>query len=231
MAVARKVAMTGSQNIVSYPAASRIPVGAAVVVSSATAGAETIQAATNGDEYILGIAGNRDEGLPKGKYDMFYEQYEMVPIVQDYAYALVTPNRGNYNIDLGDFLEVAVLASTSSRHGVLEEAGTQAGGTGTALSVARAMQSVTMGSTSYAALGATLSVGDTTATVASGAPTTMGLSIGDYILLEDIDSERQVNRVTSLTATTIGLEIPSTVGAAQTTDYVSKLFWCKVKIL
>jgi hypothetical protein len=143
----------------------------------------------------------------------------------------VTPNRGNYNIDLGDFLEVAVLAGTSSRHGVLEEAGAQAGGTGTALSVARALQSVTMGSTSYTALNATLTVGDTTATVVSGTPTTVGLTIGDYILLEDIDSERQVNRVTSLNATTIGLEIPSTCGAAGTTDYVSKLFWCKVKIL
>ncbi|MGB3944749.1 MAG: hypothetical protein WBK88_08170, partial [Methanothrix sp.] len=90
MAVPRKVAASGSKRYVSYPAAGYIPFGAAVAVSSATAGAETIKAA-QAETSILGLAGNR-EFVPRGGYDGFWAQYEQVGIVDDVGNALVVPN-------------------------------------------------------------------------------------------------------------------------------------------
>ena len=143
MAVPKDVRMIGSQIPLSYPAASRMAFGAAVVGSGLTAGSETIKAAT-AETSILGFADKR-KFVRSGGYDGFYEQYEEVALVDDFARALVTPNGADVNIDMGDFLEVAALGDGStSPHGILDEAGSAAGGTFTVATVAKALESVTM---------------------------------------------------------------------------------------
>ncbi|MFA5409012.1 MAG: hypothetical protein WC343_09625 [Bacilli bacterium] len=232
MVVPRKVASTGSNCYVSYPAASRIACGAVVALSSATAGAETVYAAET-ETSILGIAGNRPEGLPKGKYDGFFETYEQVPIIDDIGYALVRNNSGDYDIDVGDFLEVCVCGDgTPGGHGILEEAGTHAGTVFTIATVAKALQSVTMGSKSYKVPASSVAVGATSATMVAGEIATMGIGVGDYIYIEDDNGAGMVNRVASLTSTVIGFEIPATnVCETGGTDTITRLYQCLVKLV
>lgn len=232
MVVNRKTAVSGSQWYVSYPAASRIPVGGVVALSATTAGAETV-AAAQAETSVLGIADNRPEGLTKGKYDGFFEQYEQVPIVDGVGYALVVPNGTDTNIDIGDFLEVAVLGDGSpGYHGLLEEAGGTTGTTFTVATVAKALQSVTMGSKSYKIPASDVAVGDTSITMTSGEPTTMGIGVGDYICMEDITGACQVNRVASVSATSIGLVVPSTVVLENSaSDLVTRCYPCLVKLV
>jgi len=232
MVVNRKTAVSGSQWYVSYPAASRIPVGGVVALSSATAGSETV-AAAQAENAIIGIADNRPEGLTKGKYDGFFEQYEQVPIVDGVGYALAMPNGSDVNVDIGDFLEVAVLGDgTPGNHGLLEEAGSTTGTTFTVATVAKALQSVTMGSKSYKIPASDVAVGDTTVTMAAGEIATMGIAVGDYICLEDLNGACQTNRVASLTSTVITLEIPSTVAlVSNDSDLVTRCYPCLVKLV
>lgn len=232
MVVNRKTAVSGSQWYVSYPAASRIPVGGVVALSATTAGAETV-AAAQAETSILGIADNRPEGLTKGKYDGFFEQYEQVPIVDGVGYALVMPNGSDVNVDIGDFLEVAVLGDgTPGNHGLLEEAGSTTGTTFTVATVAKALQSVTMGSKSYKIPASDVAVGDTTVTMAAGEIATMGIAVGDYICLEDITGNCQTNRVAGLTSTIITLEIPSTVVLENSAnDLVTRCYPVLVKLV
>jgi hypothetical protein len=230
--VPRKVAVPGaSVRVVNYPAASRIPIGAAVAFSSATAGAETV-AAAEAETSILGFAGNR-EFVPKGAYDGFLETYEPVDIVDGYANALVMPNGTDTNIDIGDFLEIAVLGDgTPGPHGLLEEAGSSAGTVFTIATVAKALETVTMGSKSYKIPAASVAVGDTTITMTAGHIATMGIKVGDYIYLEDITGAGQLNRVAGLTSTVITLEVPSTVVLTYTdSDLVTRCYPCLVKVV
>jgi hypothetical protein len=232
MVVPTKVAHpTGSVHIVNYPAASRIPIGGAVALSSATAGSETVKAA-EAETSILGFAGNR-EYVPKGKYDGFLEQYEPVDIIDGYANALVIPNGANVNIDIDDFLEIAELGdSTPGNHGLLEEAGSAAGTVFTIATVAKALQSVTMGSKSYKIPASDVAIGATTITMTAGEIATMAIAVGDYILLEDINGACQVNRVASLTSTVITLELPSTVALVNSdSDLVTRCYHCLVKVV
>lgn len=232
MVVNRKAAVSGSQWYVSYPAASRIPVGGVVVLSATTAGAETV-AAAQAETSILGICDNRPEGLTKGKYDGFFEIYEQVPIVDGVGYALAMPNGSDVNVDIGDFLEVAVLGDgTPGNHGLLEEAGSTAGTTFTVATVAKALQSVTMGSGSYKIPASDVAVGDTTVTMTAGEIATMGIAVGDYICLEDITGNCQTNRVAGLTSTIITLEIPSTVVLENSaSDLVTRCYPVLVKLV
>ena len=232
MVVPRKVATTGSNYYVSYPAASRIACGAVVTLSSTTAGSETIAAAEK-QTSILGIAGNRPEGLTKGKYDGFFETYEQVPIVDDVGYALVAPNSGATNIDIGDFLEVGIFGDgTPGAHGVLEEAGGTDGTIFTIATVAKALQSVTMGIKSYKTPASSVAIGDTSATMVAGEIATMGIAVGDYIYIEDDNGAGMVNRVASLTSTVIGFEIPTTnVCETGGTDTITRLYHCLVKLV
>jgi hypothetical protein len=232
MVVNRKTAVSGSQWYVSYPAASRIPVGGVVVLSATTAGAETV-AAAQAETSILGICDNRPEGLTKGKYDGFFEQYESVPLVDGVGYALAIPNGSDVNVDIGDFLEVAVLGDgTPGNHGLLEEAGSTTGTTFTVATVAKALQSVTMGSKSYKIPASDVAVGDTTVTMAAGEIATMGIAVGDYICLEDITGNCQTNRVAGLTSIIITLEIPSTVVLENSAnDLVTRCYPVLVKLV
>jgi hypothetical protein len=53
----------------------------------------------------------------------------------------------------------------------------------------------------------------------------MALSIGDYVLLEDLDGNVQLNRVKSIDSTTvIGLQIPATVALNGSTDLLTKVY-------
>jgi hypothetical protein len=231
MAVPKDVRMVGSQIPLSYPAASRLAFGAAVVGSGLTAGSETIKAATS-ETSILGFADKR-KFVRSGGYDGFYEQYEEVAIVDDFARALVTPNGADVNIDMSDFLEVAALGDGStSPHGILEESGSATGGTFTVATVAKALESVTMGSKSYKVPANDVAISDKTVTMDAGAIAAMGLEVGDHVLLEDLNGACQVNKVASLTATVIGLVIPSTVALVHNnSDLVTRLYQCRVKVV
>jgi len=233
MVVPRKVAVPGaSVRVVNYPAASRIPIGGALAFSSATPGSETVKGA-EAETSILGFAGNR-EFVPKGAYDGFLGQYEPVDIIDGYANALVIPNGADYDIDVGDFLEVAVLGDgTPGPHGLLEEAGTQQGTIFTVATVAKALESVDMGARSYKVPASAVSVGDSTITMSGTDIATMGIAVGDYILLEDTGASLgcQVNRVADLTATVITLELPATVALGTDHDLVQRIYNCLVKVV
>ncbi len=98
--------------------------------------------------------------------------------------------------------------------------------------MAKALQSVTMGSSSYKIPASDVAVGDTSITMTSGEPTTMGITVGDYILLEDISDDLQVNKVASVSATSIGLVVPSTVTMVNSdSDLVTRLFPCLVRLI
>lgn len=231
MAVSRDIRTANSKSVGSWNAASPIVFGAVVVGSGLTQDAETLAPAT-AQTCIIGLADKR-KYIPKGGYDGRYETYEALDVVGEEGMALVTPNGGNYNIDFGDFLEVAALGDgATSAHGILEEAGSHAGGTFTVATVAKALEAVTMGSGAYAVPATDVAVGDNTVTMSAGAIATMGLTVGDYILLEDLSAELQVNKVAALTATVITLAWPSTVSLVNSdNDLVTKLFPCKVQLI
>jgi hypothetical protein len=89
-----------------------------------------------------------------------------------------------------------------------------------------------MGSKSYKVPASDVAVGDTQITMTAGHISTMGLEVGDYILLEDITAELQVNKVASLTSTVIGLVMPSTVSLVHNdSDLVTRLYQCPVMIM
>lgn len=232
MAVTRDIRTTNSKSVGSWPAASAIVFGAAIAGSTLTQDAETVAPAT-AQTSILGLADKR-KFVPKGGYDGRYEQYDPVPVVGEEGMALVTPNGANVNIDFGDFLEVAALGDGStSAHGILEEAGSNAGTVFTIATVAKALEAVTMGSGKYKVPASDVAVGATSITMTDGDPiTNMGLSAGDFILLEDLDGACQVNKVAAVTATVITLAWPSTVAlTVSDNDLVTRLFPCKVKLI
>jgi hypothetical protein len=236
MAVPHRVRIEGSRVIGSYPAEVRTPFGAAVYASTVTGGAEQVApAAIPAVGSIMGFADKR-EFTPKGSYDGFYEIGEMVPIVKDYACALITQNGGAVNIDNGDWLEVAALGDSSADcyHGVLEEAGSAAGTQFTTDSVAQAIQSVTM-TTSYFVPHTAVVAGETHIHMGTGDITSMSLTAGDYILLEDTASTlgTQVNKVASIDSTglIINLVVPAAFALATDHDLVSRLYHCNVRMI
>lgn len=220
-----------SLNLLSRPAASRIASGFAVVGSTLTEGAETLKMATN-ENTIAGFAAHRAFNRSQG-YDGFYEAKEEVQIVGRYAMAYVTPNGAAVNIDMGDFLEVAALGDGStSPHGILEEAGNALGTTFTTASVAKAVESVTMGGDAYKVPASNVSIGDEEITMTSGDPSTMGLTVGDMICLEDLNGAVQVDKVAYIEDDAIGLVIPSTVAlVAGNSDLVTRLYQVLVEVI
>lgn len=232
MAVTPNIQVSGSRVLDSYPAAATIAFGQVVAFSSSTAGAETVAPATESVTSVLGLADKRNF-VPKGKYDGFYSIYDMVPIVGKRGMALATPNGGNYSIAIGDYLELAALGDGSSQaHGILEEAGAHLGATYTDASIAIAKESVTMGSSAYKIPASDVSVGDTSITMTNGEPATMGATVGDYICLENLDGDVQVNKVASVSATSIGLVIPSTVALVNgDSDLVTRLYPVEVEFM
>lgn len=229
--VLRETQIPGSVHIGSWPAAYRIPFGAAIVPSAKTAGADTVKAAIS-ETGILGLADRRKE-MYRGDYDGFWSVGQEVKVIGKYGIALVTPNGANVNIDNDDFLEVADLGNGStSAHGILEEAGSAAGTVFTIASVAKALQTVAMGSDAYKVPASNVAVGDTSITMAAADLALMKLKEGDLILLEDLNGALQVNMVASVSGTTIGLVMSSTVAlTVSDSDLVTKIFRCRVELI
>jgi len=216
-------------DVMSMEAAEIIPFGAAVVYSAAgTVGA----AVTDNDTDILGFA-DSDE-VNKQAVSGFYAQYDQVPIIvgggilQVWAIA----NGSAINVQAGDYLDVAGLGDGSTTsHGILEESGSTAGGTRLDSSVVKAVESKTMGSASYQ-IPDTTAVGETTLTFTSAELTALDLSDGDYILLEDLNGDLQVNRQKSATSTVVTLEKANTVVLTSgNSDLVTKMFQVQAVIL
>lgn len=221
------------QNIIgSHAAASQIAFGAAVI--SAAAG--TVKSTLNTVDNVLGIAVNDEV---EKTVDGFYAQYDQIPIVTRGACrAWITSNEsGKEDILAGDFLEVAILGggAITLPIGVLQQMGAESGTCTGAVrelrSMARAIDDATLFDTEPVA--ADVAVGDTTVTLTAGNMTALDLSIGDYILLEDLDGQAMINKVASLTSTVVTLVIPSTVvlTAAVDLDEIHKLTQVEVELL
>lgn len=146
--------------------------------------------------------------------------------------ALVIPNANNISIVDGDYLECAVLGDGSCYIGVLEEAGSTAGETRTTTTKAQALEDCTMTSSAYKSPSGNVAVGESTITFLAANLALLDLHEGDYIILEDLNGDAQLNRVKSLTSTVITLELPSTVAlTAGNSDLVHKVFQVKALVL
>lgn len=220
------------QNIAgSHAAASQIAFGAAVI--SAAAG--TVKSTLNTVDNVFGIAVNDEV---EKTVDGFYAQYDMVPIVtRGPCRAWVTSNESTKeDILAGDFLEVAILGggAITLPIGVLQQMGAESGTCSGVVrelrTMARAVDDATLFDTEPVA--GNVAVGDTTVTMTAGNITNLDLVIGDYILLEDLNGQAMINKVSSLTATVIGLVIPSTVVLTATdNDEIHHLIQVEIELI
>ena len=145
--------------------------------------------------------------------------------------ALVIAKADTSIID-GDYLEVAPLGDASCYIGVLNESGSNAGETRIISDCFQAWEDCTMLDESYQTPDSvSVAVGDSTITFLAATLAKMGLKVGDYIVLEDLNGDAQLNTVKGLTATVITLTLPSTVALAATTDYVRKCYQIKGMVL
>jgi len=218
------------QNIIgSHAAASQIAFGAVVISAAAGTLKSTLEPVHN----VVGIAVNDDV---EKTVDGFYAQYDQLPVVtRGAARAWVTANHATAeDIAIGDFLECVVgAASTFTRPmGVLQamdaESGTKTADVRQLGTVARALDDATLFDAEP--LSVELTAGSKTATLIAGNITNLDLSIGDYVMFEDLDGSGEINRVTGTTATTISLLIPS-VGTYAIADMVHKLVQVEVELL
>jgi len=200
-------------------AASIIPFGAAV--EYAAAGTVRAPLCTAETFNLLGIA--VDDNVEKDE-DGFYSTYDIVPIVTAGRCRIwVTPNNTTAaDIKAGDYLDLAVLGGSNTLPvGVFEESGAQAGQTRLTSSLVRALEDIDLVNN---VVPVTVAIGDATISLSTANMTTLDLTVGDYIILEDITAGVQVNRVKALTTTVITLQIPSTVALTSgDSDLVHKL--------
>lgn len=179
---------------------------------------------------MLAIA---DWDMEEKTIDGFYSQYDSPPLITaGRCRVWVTPNNtSSADIVAGDYLDLADLGSANLLPvGVFEESGTKAGGTKVATSLARALEDADLLDAEVVA--ADVAIGDTTVTMtASGL--IANLAAGDYILLEDIADQCEINRVKSVDSTTqITLEKAATAAIVNgDSDLVHKLTQCEVRLL
>lgn len=218
------------QNIIgSHAAASQIAFGA--VVQTAAAG--TVQSVVEPLGNIAGVVVN--DNVEK-TVDGFYAQYDMVPIITGgTCRAWVIANHAAHeDIALGDFLECAVgAASTFTRPmGILQamdaETGAKTADIRQLVSVAQALDDATLFDAEP--LSVELSAGSQTATLIAGNITNLALSVGDYVMFEDLNGSAEINRVTATTSTTISLLIPS-VGVYAIADVVHRMVQVEVNLI
>ena len=157
--------------------------------------------------------------------DGFYSQYDAVPLVEvGRCRVWVTPHDDNTSIEAGDYLELAVLGGSNTLPvGVFMEAvaGTPAGTVRTTATLARAMEDKTLTTALKwvkTESGKSVAVGDTIITLTT--TKTALFTVGDYILLEDLNGAVQINRVKSKSGAVLTLEIASTVALTGDTDYL-----------
>ncbi len=140
--------------------------------------------------------------------------------------------KANTSIVDGDYLEAAPLGDASCYIGVLNEAGSNAGDAKTLTTLAQALEDCSITSSSYKTPAEDVAVGASTITFSSADLALLDLEEGDYIILEDVNGDAQLNRVKSLTETVVTLELPSTVAlTALNSDLVYKVFQVKVRTL
>lgn len=166
--------------------------------------------------------------------DGFYASYDPMPIVSaGRCRVWVTPNESDISLIAGDNLELAVLGSSNALPvGVFEEAGSTAGETRTTVTMARTLEDVTLTSALKYVLtesGEDVTVGDTTITLTT---TKVALfAVGDYILLEDLDGNVMINRVTAKSGAVLTLALASTVALTGATDYIHILTQAEVILI
>ena len=100
-------------------------------------------------------------------------------------------------------------------------AGTPAGAVRTTKTLAKAMEDVTLTSALKwvkTESGEDVAVGDTTVTLTT--TKTALFTVGDYIVLEDLNGQVMINRVTAISGADLTLAIPSTVALTGDTDYL-----------
>jgi len=219
-----KTARTGATK--TYIAASRIPFGAAVVRSAAG----TIKIADTADANPIGFA-LEDES--EHLYDGFYEAYEPVPVALEGTVNALVAFITDADMVEGDFLEVGDFSSGGTDGaGVLAEAGAAAGETKTTTTTGQALEAGDFGAAFYQIPASNVAVGATTITMSAGVVASMGLSIGDFILMADIDGGLQPNRIVDLTATVITLEIPALVAlTTANNDLVYRIWQKEIQII
>lgn len=166
----------------------------------------------------------------------FYSQYDVVPLwTEGRGRVWVTPDDDDISVEAGDFLELAVLGGSNTLPvGVFMEAvaGTPAGAVRTTATMAQALEDVTLTTAlKYVKLesGTNVLVGATTVTLTT--TKTALFTVGDYILLEDLNGNVQINRVKSKSGAVLTLEIPSTVALTSGTDYLHILTQVEVKLV
>lgn len=219
-------------DIMTRQAAGQVHFGAAVMRSAA---GTVLPAAVVGDVNIEGIADFDPIAHDRsGQYNGFYKQYDNVPVITaGVARGWVVPNGSDIDIESGDYLEIADLGATpAGDHGIFEEAGSTDGTVRTDPTVARALEDVTMGAASYQTPDTT-AIGDTTLTFTAAELVLLDVVAGDYILLEDLSDNVQVNRVKSIDSTTVlSLEVPCTVVLTSgDSDLVTKMYQCKMLLI
>lgn len=235
MSALKDVTMVGTGQIVSRIAAGYIGFGVALKRSAAG----KVQAATadNSDPgVIVGFSAQPQDGVVLDK-DGFYQAAnnsgnpDIVRVIKDGYATLLVCSKGAYSIIEGDVLEMAILGGAGSGVGVLEEAGAggNVGETMVSTALAKACEDCATASL-YQHPASNVTAGDPSITFAAGVIASLGAAVGDYIILATAAGSCQLNRVKSLTATVMTLELAATV-ATQTSDYVYKVLQCKCKIL
>ena len=182
---------------------------------------------------FLGIA---VDDMVEKTIDGFYSQYDAMPLWTEGRGRLwVTPHDDDTSIEAGDFLELAVLGSGNTLPvGVFMEAvaGTPVGAVRTTASMAQALEDKTLTTAlKYVATegGENVAVGATTITLTTAK--TALFTVGDYILMEDLNGEVQINRVKSKSGAILTLEIASTVALLGGTDYLHILTQVEAKLI
>lgn len=183
-----------------------------------------------------GMVGIAVDDMVEKTIDGFYSQYDSVPLWTEGRGRLwVTPSEDDVSVEAGDFLELAVLGSSNTLPvGVFQEAvaDTPAGAVRTTESMAQALEDVTLTSALKwvkTESGKSVLVGATTVTLTTAK--TALFTAGDYILLEDLDGNVQINRVKSISGAVLTLEIASTVALTGNTDYLHILTQVEAKLI
>lgn len=182
---------------------------------------------------FLGIA---VDDMVEKTIDGFYSQYDAMPLwTEGRGRVWVTPDDDDISVEAGDYLELAVLGGSNTLPvGVFSEAvaGTPAGAVRTTASLAQALEDKTLTTALKYVKTETaqnVAVGDTTVTLT--ATKTALFTVGDYILLEDLNGAVQINRVKSKSGAVLTLEIASTVALTGNTDYLHILTQVEAKLI
>ena len=184
-----------------------------------------------------GMIGIAVDDMVEKTIDGFYSQYDAVPLwTEGRGRVWVTPIAEDTSIEAGDFLELAVLGAggNSLPVGVFTEAvsGSAAGEVRTTKSMAQALEDkILTTDLKYVAVesGHNVAINDTTIELTTGK--TALFTAGDYILLEDVTGNVQINRVKSKSGAVLTLEIASTVVLTGVTDYLHILTQVEAKLI